>query len=85
MFQCRLIISQMTSQPAQRFNFLLLPLLATVVIALALPRYEMIVLYFYFALVLLAHLHYIISIMEELSEHFHIYIFSLARREVSTA
>lgn len=75
----------MSSQPAQLFNFLLLPLVVTVVLALVFPRYEMVVLYGYFALVLLAHLHYIISVMEELSEHLHIYVFSLARWEITTS
>ena len=78
--QSRLIISQMTGQPAEIFNFLLIPLMAALVASFALPRYEMPILYAYFAAVLFAHLHYAISIVEELSEHFNIYVFSLAKK-----
>lgn len=78
---CRLIISQMTSQPAELFNVLLIPLLIAVVNSFIFPRYEMATLYGYFALVLFAHLHYAISIVEELSEHFKIYVFSLTPKK----
>ena len=81
LLQCRLIISQMTGQPAEVFNYLLIPLSIAVVTPLLVPRYEMVILFIYFAMVLVAHLHYVISVVEELSEHFHIYVFSLAKRE----
>lgn len=71
----------MTGQPAELFNYLLIPLSVAVATTFLVPRYEMVVLYVYFAVVLVAHLHYVISIVEELSEHFHIYVFSLAKRE----
>lgn len=71
----------MTSQPAELFNLLLIPLAMAVGVSLLLPRYELMTLYIYSALVLVAHLHYAISIIEELCEHFHIYAFSLAKTE----
>lgn len=77
---CRLIISQMTSQPAELFNFLLIPLIAALVASFALPHFEMPILYSYFAVVLFAHLHYAISIVEELSEHLNINVFSIAKK-----
>jgi hypothetical protein len=70
----------MTSQPAELFNLLLVPLAAAVVGSLVLPRHEMPILYSYFAVVLFAHLHYVISVVEELSDHFNIYVFSLAKK-----
>lgn len=71
----------MSSQPAELFNFLLIPLSGAMVASFIVPRYEMMILYIYFAVVLVAHLHYAISIVEELSEHLRIYVFSLAKRE----
>ena len=59
---------------------LLVPLAAAVVVSFIVPRYEMIILYVYFAVVLLGHLHYAISVVSELSEHFNIYVFSLAKK-----
>lgn len=84
LLQCRLIISQMTSQPAELFNLMLIPLAVAVGVSLVLPRYELMTLYIYSALILVAHLHYAISIVEELCDHFHIYAFSLAKREADT-
>lgn len=71
----------MTGQKAEVFNFLLIPLTAAVAVSCAVPRYEMALLYAYSAVVLVAHLHYAISIMAELCEHYNIYPFSLAKRE----
>lgn len=79
--QCRLIISQMSGMPAELFNLLLIPLAVAVGSALLLPRYELMTLYIYSAIILVAHLHYAICIVEELCEHFRIYAFSLAKRD----
>lgn len=79
--QCRLIISQMSGMPAELFNLLLIPLAVAVGIVLLLPRYELMTLYIYSAIVLVAHLHYAICIVEELCEHFRIYAFSLEKRD----
>lgn len=74
----------MTGQPAELFNLLLIPLTVAVGVSLLLARYELMTLYIYSAFVLVAHLHYAISIVEELCEHFHIYAFSLAKRETDS-
>ena len=71
----------MTSQHAELFNILLIPLLVVVYLSFLLPTYEVIFLYVYFAVVLMAHLHYAISIVGEMCKHLNIYAFSLAKRE----
>ena len=56
--QCRLIICQMSSQPCELFNLLLLPLSIAVGVSLVLPAYEKIMLYVLTTVVCLAQLHY---------------------------
>ena len=70
----------MTSQPAELFNYLLVPLAVAVLVSFIFPRYEMAVLFSYFAIILFCHLHYAISVVAELSEHFNIYVFSLEKK-----
>jgi len=71
----------MSGLSAELFNLLLIPLAIAVAVAVLLPRYELYTLYIYSGFILVAHLHYAISIVEELCEHFRIYAFSLAKRE----
>ena len=71
----------MTNQPAELFNLLLVPLFIAVVTSFIIPSYEMTILYTYFGVLIIAHLHYAISIVNELCEFFHIYAFSLTKKE----
>ena len=79
--QCRLIISQMSSHHCELINLLLIPLAIAVAVSLFLPKYEAVILYTYALVAVCAHLHYGISVVGELCEHFHIYCFSLAKKE----
>ena len=56
--QCRLIICQMSGQPCEQFNLLLLPLGVALGVALVLPAFERTMLYALIAVVCLAQLHY---------------------------
>ena len=79
--QCRLIIAQMSGHRCELFNMLLVPLAIAVMVSLFLPKYELVILYTYALVVVCAHLHYGISVVGELCEHFHIYCFSLTKKE----
>ena len=81
LLQCRLIIAQMTGQRCELVNLLLIPLAIAVGVSLIFPVYEAVILYTYALVVLCAHLHYGISVVGELCEHFHIYCFSLTKKE----
>lgn len=61
--QCRLIISQMSGQPCELYNLLLVPLGLAIMASLLQPKYEHLILYSYAIVVLLAHLHYGISVV----------------------
>lgn len=81
LMQCRLIIAQMSGHRCELINMLLVPLAIAVVVSLFLPKYEPVILYTYALVVVCAHLHYGISAVGELCEHFHIYCFSLMKKE----
>lgn len=78
---CRLIIAQMSSQSAELFNVLLIPLGVALALSLFQPMYELVVLYVYTVVVVLAHVHYGVGVVEELCELFRIHCFSLAKKE----
>ena len=71
----------MSSQHCELINVLLVPLAIAVAVSLFLPKYEAVILYTYALVVVCAHLHYGISVVGELCEHFHIYCFSLVKKE----
>lgn len=76
---CRLIISQMSSTKCDRFNFLFLPLLAAMGISFLYPPLEGTALWVYFIIAFLVHLHFGVSVVNELCDHFNIYCFSLKK------
>lgn len=84
---CRLIIAQMTSTRCQIFNWTLIPL-TTIVIAFTAPfqqsymtaKNERIALYFIAILVTLAHVHYGICMVRQISKHLGIYCFSITSK-----
>lgn len=76
---CRLIIAQMSDQRSEVFNYLFIPLVVAISMAFVYPQYEILTLYALFAVVTTTHLHFGISIVFELCDHFKIYAFSLKK------
>jgi len=80
---CRLIVAQMSSTEAPLFNTLLIPL-AILVVAIWMPNGKRMELYYlicYTIYVTVAHIHYGVMIVIQMSDHFNIHTFSLAKRE----
>ncbi|XP_044277049.1 ethanolaminephosphotransferase 1 [Varanus komodoensis] len=78
---CRLIVSQMSSTRCQPLNWLLLPL-ALAVLAVPLqtrPEHEALLLSVLTGFITLAHVHYGVSVVRQLSRHFNIRTFSLRK------
>jgi len=75
---CRLIVSCMSNTRCTLFNWLLLPLVFIVVgvNTLYLGSLEIYLLYAYTMFALAAHIHYGICVVQQLSDHFNIYVFS---------
>uniref|UniRef100_A0A8C9R444 Ethanolaminephosphotransferase 1 n=1 Tax=Scleropages formosus TaxID=113540 RepID=A0A8C9R444_SCLFO len=78
---CKLIVCQMSNTRCQPFSWLLLPmaLLVLLVNSGLVQHSETAVLYTWTAVVLLAHVHYGVSVVQQLSAHFSIFAFSLKR------
>lgn len=79
---CRLIVSQMSNTESPAFNTLLIPL-SILVIAIWMPsgkRMEIYYLIGYCIFVTLAHIHYGVNIVIQMSDHFNIHTFSLAKK-----
>ncbi|KAJ6661139.1 hypothetical protein lerEdw1_015275, partial [Lerista edwardsae] len=78
---CRLIVCQMSSTRCQPLNWMLLPLALVVLVATSglMPESETFLLYLLTSLITLAHIHYGVGVVSQLSKHFHIRPFSLRK------
>ncbi|XP_029966506.1 ethanolaminephosphotransferase 1-like [Salarias fasciatus] len=77
---CKLIVCQMSNTRCQPLSFLLLPMTAVVLLALTgVAINETLLLYLWTAFVVLAHIHYGVSVVQQLSSHFNIFAFSLKK------
>uniref|UniRef100_B4F7D7 Selenoprotein I n=2 Tax=Rattus norvegicus TaxID=10116 RepID=B4F7D7_RAT len=79
---CQLIVCQMSSTRCPTLNWLLLPLflvVATVIVGTTTSRLESVLLYTLTAAFTLAHIHYGVQVVKQLSRHFQIYPFSLRK------
>uniref|UniRef100_A0ABI7XKG5 Selenoprotein I n=1 Tax=Felis catus TaxID=9685 RepID=A0ABI7XKG5_FELCA len=79
--QCQLIVCQMSSTRCPTLNWLLVPLfLVVLVVNLGVASYvESVLLYTLTAVFTLAHIHYGVRVVKQLSNHFQIYPFSLRK------
>ncbi|XP_026332737.1 ethanolaminephosphotransferase 1-like [Hyposmocoma kahamanoa] len=77
---CRLIVAQMSSQRCDAVNWLLWPLLAGALGALAAPRFEPAIFYALTALTVAAHLHYGTCVVRQMCDHFRISCFYIKQR-----
>ncbi|XP_030839310.1 ethanolaminephosphotransferase 1 [Strongylocentrotus purpuratus] len=78
----RLIISQMSDTLACLNNFLLMLFggAAVAVCVLGIAEHEVLILHGLFAIILLLHFHYLVTVVNQLSDHFNIYAFSITSR-----
>uniref|UniRef100_A0A3Q2ZH57 Ethanolaminephosphotransferase 1 n=1 Tax=Kryptolebias marmoratus TaxID=37003 RepID=A0A3Q2ZH57_KRYMA len=77
---CKLIVCQMSNTRCQPLNWMLLPMTAVVLLAVTgVLSNETTLLYLWTAAVILAHIHYGISVVQQLSGHFNIFAFSLKK------
>lgn len=77
---CKLIVCQMSNTRCQALSWLLLPMTAVVLSALTgVVTNETLLLYLWTAVVILAHIHYGVSVVQQLSSHFNIFAFSLKK------
>ncbi|XP_026055714.1 ethanolaminephosphotransferase 1 isoform X2 [Carassius auratus] len=78
---CKLIVCQMSNTRCKPLSLLLLPMTAVVLLVITgtLQDGEITVLYIWTAIVLLTHIHYGVSVVKQLSDHFNIYAFSLKK------
>ncbi|XP_019721100.1 ethanolaminephosphotransferase 1 [Hippocampus comes] len=77
---CKLIVCQMSNTRCQPLSWLLLPMAAVVTLAVSgLVADEMLLLHLWTAVVVLAHIHYGVSVVQQLSGHFGILAFSLKK------
>uniref|UniRef100_A0A7N8YM03 Ethanolaminephosphotransferase 1 n=1 Tax=Mastacembelus armatus TaxID=205130 RepID=A0A7N8YM03_9TELE len=77
---CKLIVCQMSNTRCQALSWLLLPM--SVVVLLAVTKVvtnETLLLHLWTAAVMLAHIHYGVSVVHQLSKHFKIFAFSLKK------
>lgn len=78
---CKLIVCQMSNTRCQPLSWLLLPMagLVLLVVSGVVTHVEPMLLYVWTATVILAHVHYGVSVVHQLSDHFNIYAFSLKK------
>ncbi|KAI4894368.1 hypothetical protein NFI96_022187, partial [Prochilodus magdalenae] len=78
---CKLIVCQMSNTRCQPLSWLLLPMAVVVVLVFSgvVQESETVVLYLWTAVVIFAHIHYGVSVVKQLSEHFNIFAFSLKK------
>uniref|UniRef100_A0A4W4DZ23 Ethanolaminephosphotransferase 1 n=1 Tax=Electrophorus electricus TaxID=8005 RepID=A0A4W4DZ23_ELEEL len=78
---CKLIVCQMSNTRCQALSWLLLPMAAVVLLVCSgvAQQSETLVLYAWTAVVVLSHVHYGVSVVKQLSDHFNIYAFSLTK------
>ncbi|XP_043918789.1 ethanolaminephosphotransferase 1 [Protopterus annectens] len=78
---CKLIVCQMSNTRCEALNWLLFPLLvALIAVVSGLTKLsETVLLFVLTAIVAVAHIHYGVSVVSQLSKHFHIYTFSLKK------
>uniref|UniRef100_A0A3B3SRQ2 Ethanolaminephosphotransferase 1 n=1 Tax=Paramormyrops kingsleyae TaxID=1676925 RepID=A0A3B3SRQ2_9TELE len=78
---CKLIVCQMSNTRCQPLSWLLLPMVLLVLLVASgvLKHSEGLVLHVWTGLVLLGHIHYGVSVVRQLSAHFHIFPFSLKK------
>lgn len=77
---CKLIVCQMSNTRCQPLTWLLLPMATVVLLAVTgTVANETLLLYFWTGGVILAHIHYGVSVVYQLSDHFNIYAFSLMK------
>lgn len=78
---CKLIVCQMSNTRCQPLSWLLLPMAGLVLLVATglVTHSEPLLLYLWTAVVVLAHVHYGVSVVQQLSDHFNIYAFSLKK------
>ncbi|XP_069035016.1 ethanolaminephosphotransferase 1 [Lepisosteus oculatus] len=78
---CKLIVCQMSNTRCQPLSWLLLPMAAVVLLVVSgvVQHSESLILHIWAAVVALAHIHYGVSVVHQLSEHFNIFAFSLRK------
>uniref|UniRef100_A0A8C5I0E7 Ethanolaminephosphotransferase 1 n=1 Tax=Gouania willdenowi TaxID=441366 RepID=A0A8C5I0E7_GOUWI len=77
---CKLIVCQMSNTRCQALSWLLVPMAGVVVLALSgVAISETLLLYLWTTFVILAHIHYGVSVVQQLSDHFNIFAFSLKK------
>uniref|UniRef100_A0A8C0VF99 Selenoprotein I n=1 Tax=Cyanistes caeruleus TaxID=156563 RepID=A0A8C0VF99_CYACU len=78
---CQLIVCQMSSTRCQPLNWMLLPIAAVLLLVLSglAPGSETLLLYLLTAFLTLAHIHYGVVVVSQLSRHFNIRPFSLRK------
>lgn len=77
---CKLIVCQMSNTRCQALSWLLLPMTAVVLLAVTgIVASETMLLCLWTAAVILAHIHYGVSVVQQLSSHFNIFAFSLKK------
>ncbi|XP_061609231.1 ethanolaminephosphotransferase 1 [Phyllopteryx taeniolatus] len=77
---CKLIVCQMSNTRCQALSWLLLPMAGVVTLAVSgLVPDETLLLHVWTAAVVLAHIHYGVSVVQQLSSHFGILAFSLKK------
>lgn len=77
--QCKLIVCQMSNTRCQALSWLLLPMTPVVMLAVTGVFNETLLLYLWTSAVILAHIHYGVSVVQQLSGHFNILAFSLKK------
>ncbi|KAL7864188.1 hypothetical protein AOLI_G00156080 [Acnodon oligacanthus] len=78
---CKLIVCQMSNTRCQPLSWLLLPMAVVVLLVFfgVVQQSEIVVLYVWTAVVIFAHIHYGVSVVKQLSDHFNIFAFSLKK------
>lgn len=74
---CKLIVCQMSNTRCHALSWLLLPMTTVVALSVTSVANEIVLLYCWTAVVVLAHIHYGVSVVHQLSNHFNILAFSL--------
>uniref|UniRef100_A0A7M4E5P9 Selenoprotein I n=1 Tax=Crocodylus porosus TaxID=8502 RepID=A0A7M4E5P9_CROPO len=79
---CQLIVCQMSNTRCQPLNWMLLPLAVVVFVVICglAPHNETVLLYTLTAVITVAHIHYGVCVVNQLSKHFNIRPFSLKKR-----
>ncbi|KAG5277162.1 hypothetical protein AALO_G00114260 [Alosa alosa] len=78
---CKLIVCQMSNTRCQPLSWLLVPMggLVLLVVSGVVTHSEPLLLYLWTVTVILAHVHYGVCVVHQLSDHFDIYAFSLKK------